>query len=52
MCGGRCLARIAALEGTLGKVEEMVKMLVALGGLASPGERLEVEKRKGRMARE
>ena len=52
VCGGHCLARIAALEGTLGKVEEMVKMLVALGGLASPAERLEVEKRKGRMARE
>ena len=52
VCGGRCLARIAALEETLGRVEGMVKMLVALGGLASPAERLEVEKRKGRMARE
>ena len=51
-CGGHCLARIAALEETLGRVEGMVKMLVALGGLASPTERLEVEKRKGRMARE
>ena len=30
----------------------MVKMLVALRGLAGPTERLEVEKRKGRMARE
>ena len=52
VCGGRCLARIAPLEKTLGRVEGMVKMLVALGGLASPAERLEVEKRKGRMARE
>ena len=52
VCGGHCLARIAALEETLGRVEGMVKMLVALGGLASPTERLEVEKRKGRMARE
>ena len=50
VCGGHCLARIAALEETLGRVEGMVKMLVALGGLASPTERLEVEKRKGRMA--
>ena len=30
----------------------MVKMLVALRGLAGPEERFEVEKRKGRMARE
>ena len=37
-CGGRCLARIAALEETLGRVEGMVKMLVALGGLASSTE--------------
>ena len=51
-CGGQCLARVAALEKTLGRVEEMVKMRVALGGLASPTERLEVEKRKGRLARE
>ena len=40
VCGGHCLARIAALEETLGLVEEMVKILVALGGLASPAERL------------
>ena len=52
VCGGHCLARIAALEEALRRVEGMVKMLVALGGLASPPERLEVEKRKGRMARE
>ena len=52
VCGDRCLARIAALEEALGRVEGMVKMLVALGGLASPAERLEVEKRKGQMARE
>ena len=48
-CGGHCLTRIAALEETLSTVEGMVKMLVALGGLASPTERLEVEKRKGQM---
>ena len=52
VCGGHCLARIAALEETLGRVEEMLKMLVALGGLTGPTERLEVEKCKGRMARE
>ena len=52
VCGGHCLAKIAALEETLGRVEGMVKMLVTLGGLVSPTERLEVEKRKGRMARE
>ena len=46
------MARVAALEKTLGRVEEMVKILVALVGLASPTERLEVEKRKGRLARE
>ena len=46
------MARVAPLEKTLGRVEEMVKMLVALGGLASPAERLEVEKRKVRLARE
>ena len=32
VCGGHCRARIAALEETLGRVEGMVKMLVALGG--------------------
>ena len=52
VCGGQCLTSVAALEKTLGRVEEMVKMLVALGGLASPAERLEVEKLKGRLARE
>ena len=52
VCGGQCMARISALEETLGRVEGMVKMLVALGGLASPPERLEVEKRRGQMARE
>ena len=40
------------MEETLGRVEGMVKMLVALGGLTGPTERLEVEKCKGRMARE
>ena len=51
-CGGLCLTRIAALQEALGRVEGMVKMLFALEGLASPAERLEVEKHKGRMARE
>ena len=51
-CDGQCLGRISELERTLGRVESMVKMLVALGGLAGPEERLELEKRKGRMARE
>ena len=46
---GECLDRIRELEKTLGGVEEMVKMLVALGGQASLAEWLEVEKRKGRM---
>ena len=49
VCEGRCLAIIAALYETRDRVEGMVKMLVALGGLASPTERLKVEKRKGRM---
>ena len=52
VCGGHCLATIATLEETLGRVEGMVKMIVALGGLESPTEWLEVEKRKRRMARE
>ena len=51
-CGSECLDRIDGLEKALGRVEDMVRMLVALGGLAGPAERLEVEKRKGRMARE
>ena len=51
-CDGECLGRISELERALGRVEGMVKMLVALGGLAGPEERLEVEKWKGRMARE
>lgn len=52
VCSGLCLDRIAASEETLSRVEGMVKMLVALGGLANPVEWLEVEKRKGRMAKE
>ena len=52
MCVGHCLARIAALEEMLGRVEGMVKMLVTLVGLASPTQRLEVEKPKGQMAQE
>ena len=51
-CGGGCLARIMAFQGGLGRVEDMAKMLIAFGGLASRVERLEVENRKGRMARD
>ena len=51
-CDGGCFGRIAALKESLGKVESMVKMLVGLGGLASPNERLAVEKHKGQMAKE
>lgn len=52
LCDGQCLAKIAVLEETLGRVERMVKMLVTLVGLASPAERLQVEKGRGLMARE
>ena len=51
-CDGEYLGRISELESTLGRLESMVKMLVALGGLAGPEERLELEQRKGRMPRE
>lgn len=50
-CGGGCFSRIAALEEAIGRVERMVKMLVAANGLVCPQERLRVEKHKGRMAR-
>ena len=51
-CGGQCIARIGALEEALSRVENMVRMFVALVGLASLTERLEVVRRKGRMVRE
>ena len=51
-CDVECLDRILKLERTLGRVEDIVKMLVALGGLAGPAEWFKVKKCKGRMARE
>ena len=51
-CDGGCSGRIAALEQTLGRVESIVKILVELGGLASLGERLAVQKHRGQMAKE
>ena len=51
-CDGGCSGWITALEQTLGRVESIVKMLVALGGLASLGERLAVQKHRGQMAKE
>ena len=41
-----------AIEKSLGRMESMLGMLMAVNGLASPDERLAAEKRKGRMARE
>ena len=37
-----------AMEKSLGRMEAMLGMLMAVNGLASPDERLAVEKRKGR----
>ena len=51
-CGCEYLDRSSELERTLSRVESMVKMLVAFGGLAGPKERLRIEKRTGRIARE
>ena len=51
-CDRGCSGRIAALKETLERVELRVKMLVALGGLAGPGERLAVEQHRGQMAKE
>lgn len=49
-CDGQCMTRIATLDAMLGRVEGIVKMLVGLGGLASPAERLAVEKHKRQIA--
>ena len=51
-CDGGCSEGIAALEESLGRVESMMKMLVALGGLASPEKRLTVEEHRGQVAKE
>ena len=51
-CAGMCGPRMEAMEKSLGRMEAMLGMLMAVNGLASPDERLAAEKRKGRMARE
>ena len=50
-CAGGCGPRVEAVEKSLGRMEEMLAMLMAVNGWASPDERLAAEKRKGRMAR-
>ena len=51
-CAGMCGPRMEAMEKSLGRMEAMLGMLMAVNGLASPDERLAAEKRKGRIARE
>ena len=51
-CDRTCRKRFDAIEATLDRVAKMVGMLVATGGLASPAARSEVERHKGKMARE
>ena len=51
-CTGMCGPRMEAMEKSLGRMEAMLGMLMAVNGLASPNERLAAEKRKGRMVRE
>ena len=51
-CAGGCGPRMEAIEKSLGRMESMLGMLMAVNSLASPDERLAAEKRKGRMARE
>ena len=51
-CTGMCGPRMEAMEKSLGRMEAMLGMLMAVNGLASPDERLAAEKRKGRIARE
>ena len=41
-----------AIERSLGRMEAMLSMLMAVSSLARPEERLAAEKRKGRMVRE
>ena len=49
---GGCSPRMEAIENSLGRMEAMLGMLMAVGGLAGPEERLAAERGKGRMARE
>ena len=49
-CAGGCDPRMEAIEKSLGRMEAMLGMLMAVSGLASPEDRLATEKRKGRMA--
>ena len=51
-CAAGCGPRMEAIEKSLGRMEAMLGMLVAVNGLASRDERLAAEKWKGRMARE
>ena len=51
-CAGGSGSRMEAIEKSLGRMEAMLGMLIAVNGLASPDGRLAAEKRKGRMARE
>ena len=49
---GGCSPRMEAIENSLGRMEAMLGMLMAVGGLAGPEERLAAERGKGRMVRE
>ena len=51
-CAAGCGPRMEAVEKSLGRMDAMLGMLVAVKGLASRDQRLAAEKRKGRMARE
>ena len=51
-CPGGCGPRLEAMGRSLGRMEEMLGMLMAVSGLAGLEERLAAEKRRGRMARE
>ena len=51
-CDGGYGPRMEDMERSLGRMEAMLGMLMAVNGLASPVERLAAEKRKGKMARE
>ena len=49
-CAGGSRLRMEAIERSLGRMEVMLGILMAVSGLASPGVRLAADKRKGRMA--
>ena len=51
-CAGGCGPRMEAIGKSLGRMESMLGMLMAVNGLANPNERLAAAQRKGRMARE